>query len=106
MRGKPAVALNVVECGDLSPLSFSVTAASVKAFFETPRGSEIQSGDKSPHSEGLCVARLHGARSPAHRKPKMAAAGPIFWWMVNSLPIGEQRLLNQRSLPGQASMAG
>jgi hypothetical protein len=40
------------------------------------------------------------------RKPKIAAAGPIFWWIVNSLAIGEQRLLNQRSLPGQASMPG
>jgi hypothetical protein len=38
------------------------------------------------------------------RKPKIAAAGPIFWWIVNSLAIGEPRLLNQRSLPGQVSM--
>jgi len=44
--------------------------------------------------------------SSAHKKPKIAAAGPMFWWMVNSLPMGEQRLLNHRSLPGQASMSG
>lgn len=46
------------------------------------------------------------AAEAPHKKPKMAAAGPMFWWMVNSLPIGEQRLLNHRSLPGQASMPG
>jgi hypothetical protein len=42
----------------------------------------------------------------SQKKPKIAAAGPMFWWIVNSLPMGEQRLLNQRSLPGQASMPG
>jgi len=30
----------------------------------------------------------------------------MFWWIVNSLVVGERRLLIQRSLPGQASMAG
>jgi len=38
------------------------------------------------------------------RGSHIAAAGPIFWWIVNSLAIGEQSLLNQRSLPAQASM--
>src|SRR5271166_2059065 len=40
----------------------------------------------------------------AQRIPKRAAAGAVFWWMVNSLFRGAQRLSNQRSLPGQASM--
>ncbi len=47
------------------------------------------------------------AASPgAQRIPKRAAVGAVFWWMVNSLFKGEQRLSNHRSLPGQASMGG
>jgi mRNA-degrading endonuclease HigB of HigAB toxin-antitoxin module len=38
--------------------------------------------------------------------PRIAAAGAVFWWIVNSLFMGELRLSNQRSLPGHASMAG
>lgn len=51
-------------------------------------------------------AAVVGPLAGAHRSPKMAAAGAIFWWMVNSVCIGEQRLLNHRSLPGHLSIGG
>ncbi len=30
----------------------------------------------------------------------------MFWWMVNSAFMGEHRLSNHRSLPGQESIGG
>ena len=51
------------------------------------------------YDEGLGVAG-------AQRRPNRAAAGARFWWMVNSLFMGEHRLSNQRSFPGQSSIGG
>ena len=57
--------------------------------------------------ETLTLGGAAGAAGPgAHSKPKSAAEGAMVWLTVNSLFIGDQRLSNQRSFPGQLPTAG
>ena len=70
------------------------------------RGAEAAGDPVAPGFRRLRSVQSFAASPRVQRIPKRAAAGAVFWWMVNSLFMGEQRSSNQRSLPGQASKAG